>query len=62
MKPVGTSTSRSFGRSRVLAPLWDQNNPEPFDVETNPSSRGDPQPGQGEAVIAGGRRPAGDLI
>ena len=51
MNPVGTSTSRSVGRSRRLASEWDQNRPEPFVVERNPASRGPPQLGQEEDVI-----------
>lgn len=51
MKPVGTRTSRSWGRTRVGSDEWDQNKPEPLDVAMNPASASDPHAGHFAAAI-----------
>ena len=58
MNPVGTRTSSPLGRSREGLDSFDQNSPDPLEVETNPGSIGAPQFGQG----LGDMRTSGDAL
>ncbi len=49
---VPTMTSRPLGRKRLGTASWLQKRPDPFDVATNPLSRGPPQVAQWDSAIA----------